>query len=233
MRFITLVIASVILVGQADTKQELIAKEDFDRPWKLPQEFTDERITTVIQQAVDSIYNKGFRYLGVDGDFFHGHVLFTMDKLTSEGRLLPFAVLYHTQEDAKKAHWGDKIDKKFDYLNVQNRNWIQWLDAGREYKVENAKHYADETEEDLRLYFEVTQPIEGEAFTIHAKNLDQKKLGYDVVGELQFEFYKGSCNEQADYYSRGPIRVTMPNGEGMCLMLSTGTTFIDWDDWNF
>lgn len=237
MKFISIVtmLFSLVLISQTSKKQELLSKESFTASWKLPPEFTLERIEGLVQDMVDETHGIGFRYIGVDEDFFHGHVLFTMDRLTDEGRLFPFAVVYHTQEDAGKAHWGQGTDSKYDYLNVQTRNWLQWIDGRDGQKIYNARDYLDEKQKDKSLFFETTEPIKGQAFTIHAHNLSVEKLKYSVVGELQFEFYKSDCQESwhNDYYGRGPIKVTMPNQELVCLKLTT-SVFIDWDDfgWN-
>ena len=233
MKYFSLILGMILLVSQADSKKSLIAKENFLHNWKMPRDFTEKRIEKLLQDVVDTIYHKGFRYLGVDEDFFHGHLLFTMDKLTDEGRFFPFAILYHTQESAKHAHWGSKVDKKYDYLNVQTRNWIQWLDGRHDRQIENARYYADESEKNLSLFFDVHDPIEGESFTIHAHNLSDAKLGYTIVGALQFEFYKSDCSDHPGLYTRGPVRVTLADGEEVCLLLSTMGVFMDWDEWGF
>lgn len=234
LKSLLILVICVLTSSQSpDRRRELIEKERFGAAYKLPEALTPEHIQGLVQSMIDEVYEVGFRYVGVEEDFFHGHVLFTMDELTVENRMKPFAVLYHTQESAKRAHWTSEIDKKYDYLNVQTRNWLQWLTAEYEsMKIENARAYVNTKLRDDRIFFEQIQPIKGEAFTIHGRYLDPEKLGVDVVGELQFEFFETPCHvETNSLYTRGPITVFFPSGKKTCLKLSTRSTFIDWQEW--
>lgn len=161
--------------------------------WKLPAEFTLKRIETLLNRFSDETYGKAFRYVGVEEDFFHGHVLFERKLHEGKELLHPRAILYHTQEEAHKAHWEKTVDPKYDYLNVTTRNWIQWLSENPQedgLRIENARAYLDVAQKDPNQFFDKgAEPKKELHYTIHAKNLDSTKLGFVLAGELQFEFY--------------------------------------------
>ena len=77
-------------------------------------------LESLLQRFVDQSYLVGFRHLGDERDFDHGHLLYD-----AAGK--PLAILYHTQELAR----GRAPDSDFGYVNPEARNWIQWLDDGR------------------------------------------------------------------------------------------------------
>jgi hypothetical protein len=161
--------------------------------WKLPPEFTSERLELLLNRFSEKTHSKAFRFIGVEEDFFHGHVLFERKLHEGQMRLHPRAILYHTQEDAHKAHWEKLVDPKYDYLNVTTRNWIQWLSdepSQDGLKITNAREYLDVNQKDPAQFFdEHAEPQKELHYTIHAKNLDPHKLGFILAGELQFEFY--------------------------------------------
>lgn len=203
--------------------------------WKLPTEFSAARIEKLLQQLCEQTYEKGFKYLGVEEDLFHGHILFERKEHNGIPTLFPRAILYHTQEEAHKAHWEKSIDSKYDYLNVASRNWIQWLndepnDDGL--LIENAKKYLDVTKkEPAQFEIDFAEPQEKWHYTIHASNLDNKKLGFALAGELQFEF-KDASQSTPDIYGnslgvKGPITVKVPLTDPVTLNLSTSTMYIE------
>jgi hypothetical protein len=196
--------------------------------WKMPSELTEARLERLLGEVVDRIHGVGFRYLGVSADFDHGHLLFEAVGTGEARALYPRAILYHTQEHAHAAHWKEDGEKKFDYLDVTTRNWIQWLsddpkEDGRD--LRNARVYLDATQKDPTQFFDETlAPKKEWHYTIHSRNLDAKKIGFELAGELQFEFYEASCTEhlQIEYdQSRGPIRVNVPGQKELCLRLTT------------
>jgi len=195
--------------------------------WKLPSQFTLERVGTLLNQFSKETYQKAFRFIGVEQDFFHGHVLFERTLVDGKLQLNPRAILYHTQEDAHKAHWEKSIVPKYDYLNVTTRNWIQWLSedpAEDGQKIENARDYLDVTQKDPSPFFdEHLEPQKDLHYTIHAKNLDSSKLGFKLAGELQFEFYSG---ENSPYGEERQIRVNLLEQE-ISLKVFTNTYYIE------
>lgn len=203
--------------------------------WKLPSQFTQERLEKLLSQLSQQTHNIGFRYLGVDEDLFHGHLLFERVGEGQNSALYPRAILYHTQEEAHKAHWEKSIDPKYDYLNVATRNWIQWLsdDVGEDGNlIENAKRYVDVTKRDPKQFeVDFAEPEQKLHYTIHASNLDNQKLGFQLAGELQFEFHlessKPTETEYTSAYQRGPISVSLPTAEKVSLILTTQTMFIE------
>ena len=237
----SLLIAGAILstllparLSRADEIDDLIAKEAFTSAWKLPEELTLTRIQSLLNRFSAATFGSGFKVIGDQRDFFHGHVLFTADSLTREGRMKPFAILYHTQEDAHDAHWGDgiKVDRKFDYIDVRTRNWIQWLSESPEtdgLRIENARAYVNEAVRDPSVFFGENVAVEGEHYTIHGKKLDAAKLGVKPIGEFQWEFYKMGCNDNIGsltYFSRGPLRVALPEQGDECLEVRTTSVFV-------
>lgn len=187
--------------------------------WKMPSQLSPARLEKLINQTAQTIHGKGFRYIGVDEDWFHGHVL--MENLGTKGspRFFPRAILYHTQEEAYAVHWRKEKDPKYDYLNVATRNWIQWLSDEPYFDgfpVENAKAYVDERQRDPRQFeTEFAEPDPKLHYTIHGRTLDPAKLNFVVAAELQFEFYLAECT------TNGVIQVAFPNGESHCLKLGT------------
>jgi len=241
MRFVSSLLKNLFLTGTIASSlwAGAIPKTEEDAMvyhwWKLPGEFSESRIEKLLQKLCDETYEKGFKYLGVEEDLFHGHILFERKEHNGIPTLFPRAILYHTQEEAHKAHWEKSIDSKFDYLNVANRNWIQWLsddpkDDG--YFIENAKKYLDVTKkEPAQFEIDFAEPQEKWHYTIHASNLDGKKLGFTLAGELQFEF-KEASQSAPDIYGnslgvKGPITVQLPQTSSVTLNLSTTTMFIE------
>ena len=203
--------------------------------WKMPAQFPVSRIESLITKFSNETYGKAFRYLGVEEDYFHGHLIFERKEIEGISYLFPRAILYHTQEDAYKAHWEKSIDPKYDYLNVTTRNWIQWLsDEEKEdgLLIENARKYVDGSKKDpAQFETEMAEPNSKLHYTIHATNLDNKKLGFKLAGELQFEFHRTDENPEATTHgslgAQGPIEVVLPNGESIKLKLTTNTMFIE------
>jgi hypothetical protein len=181
-----------------------------------------------LNQFSKATHGEAFQFIGVEEDFFHGHILF--EKKLQDGRTLlaPRAVLYHTQEEAHKAHWEKSVDPKYDYLNVTTRNWIQWLsddpsEDGR--KIENARDYLDHTQKDPTQFFdEASGPQKELHYTIHAKNLDAKKLGFVLAGELQFEFYS---NAQPSLYGEDHQLTVQIADEAVSLRAFTNTMYLE------
>ena len=196
--------------------------------WKLPQEFTEKRIERLLNQFAQATFEKSFRFVGVEEDFFHGHVLFERKLHEGQELLHPRAILYHTQEEAHKAHWEKSIDPKYDYLNVTTRNWIQWLsdDAVLDgEKIENARDYLDFAQKNPAPFFQETAlPQKDQHYTIHAKNLDSQKLGFKLDGELQFEFY--SHSEGLGYGEEKKVTVHLPQ-EQIDLKVFTSTLYLN------
>jgi len=196
--------------------------------WKLPQEFHLKRVESLLNHFCEETQGKAFRYIGVEEDFFHGHVLFEKKNIEGKETLFPRAILYHTQEEAHKAHWLNTIDPKYDYLNITTRNWIQWLhddhnlDGGR---IENAREYLDFQQKDPNPFFdESSEPQKNHHYTIHAKNLDPGKLGFKLAGELQFEFYRDM--KSSPYGEDRTVRIILGEEE-ILLHLFTHTIYLD------
>ncbi len=192
--------------------------------WNLPESFTDARLATLITRMAHATYGIGFRYLGVEPDWFHGHLIYEEVGEGADKQVRPRAILYHTQEDAHEHQWNRTPDSPYKYLNHANRNWIQWLTDSWEddgLRIENARAYVNAHKKNPAVFLH-EKPVKGERYTIHSRWLDDEKLGFRKLGEVQFEFH-AICHEPVDpFYRRGPIRVKLPNGQEYCLVLKTG-----------
>jgi hypothetical protein len=160
----------------------------------------------LLQNFVDQAYLKGFRHLGDERDFDHGHLLFD-----DQSRLV--AILYHTQELA-----GDHAGDDFGYIDPEARNWIQWISDGR---VENAARYLRKEYPSTATwdYFRVLElPALKARHTVLPKMLDPK-LGVNAEKTRQWVFTKVSC-AGAPASEAGGLRVVLPTKEEVCLSLS-------------
>lgn len=216
----------------------LIAKEPFGRAWPLPEEFSADRLQRLLQLFADQTLGTAFRVIGDENDFFHGHILWTADELTTEGRMKPVAILYHTQEEAYSAHWrtnrstrNEPAAVEFDYLDVRTRNWLQWLSsdpAQDGVRIENARDYVLAAKKNPEIFYGENIPVEREHFTIHGRWLDPEKLGVGLIGEMQWEFYKAECGSEKTplaAFERGPVALAMSGNHKECLMLHAKSVF--------
>lgn len=157
----------------------------------------------LLQRFVDRAYLKGFRHIGDERDFDHGHLLF-------DARSNLVAILYHTQELAGEERPGSE----YAYIDTGARNWIQWIDGGR---IENAAVYlrAEYPSTAAWDFFRLTElPGLSEHHTVLPKMLDPK-LGIDPAKTEQWVFTKIQCAPAA-----GGMRVVLPTKEEVCLSLS-------------
>jgi hypothetical protein len=160
----------------------------------------------LLQHFVDQAYLKGFRHLGDERDFDHGHLLFD-----EQSNLI--AILYHTQELAADHRAGSD----FGYIDPGARNWIQWLDG----RVENAARYLrkDYPATATWDYFRALElPALRARHTVLPKMLDPK-LGVDASKTAQWVFTRVRC-AQAPAAADSGLRVVLPTKEEVCLTLS-------------
>ena len=166
----------------------------------------------LLQRFVSQEYLKGFKHLGDERDFDHGHFLFD-----AQSKLV--AILYHTQELA-----GDhRPGSDFGYIDPGARNWIQWVNDGR---VENAARYQrrDYPSTATWDYFRVLElPALESHHTVLPKMLDPK-LGIEPAKTEQWVFTRVRCENAPTSASAsaasGDLRVVLPNKEEVCLSLS-------------
>lgn len=164
-------------------------------------------LEAMLQLFVDQVYLKGFRHLGDERDFDHGHVLYDLSAR-------PVAILYHTQELAL----GEPPGSPYSYLDAKRRNWIQWLEGGR---VEDAARYRRTSYPRTPawdLFRRVELPGLEENGTILDRMLDPELLAVDVTKTTQSVFTRVRCGAPA---LGGSIRVTLPGAETVCLALSS------------
>ncbi len=199
-----------------------------------------EQIPSFLQRFVDSQDQKSFRHLGVHADFFHGHYLYTKDLPPDErGYLRPFAILYHTQEDAFTHHHETPGDA-FDYLDRHARSWVQFFPLTPETQfaaqteIQNAYQLMADffpDTEDFRASLRSTH----ERFSVSADQLDFRKFPeshqFRIVGQRQLEFDRVDCataKEPPFYvFDLGIVRIVRPGtGETVCLTLSSFTGYI-------
>ena len=164
----------------------------------------------LLQRFVSQEYLKGFRHLGDERDFDHGHLLFD-----ESSKLI--AILYHTQELAGDSRPGGD----YGYIDPAGRNWIQWVNDGR---VENAAQYlrANYPSTATWDYFRVLElPALQARHTVLPKMLDPK-LGVDASKTAQWVFTRVACGGAApsSASASSEMRVVLPTKEEVCLSLS-------------
>lgn len=182
---------------------------------KFPTGFTKERLTSLLQKAVDTMYLKGFRYLGDEEDFYHGHILYIKN---IDGQMEAVAILYHTQENAYNTH-ADRPGSKYDYLNRKTRNWIQWL---ADEHVDNASTYkriSYPNTIEWRNYVKYNLPTFKERYTIHEAMLDPEYLGGEVCRSVQFAFYVFKNSGSKFDPESNIIQITLPTQQIILLAL--------------
>ena len=179
----------------------LLAAFAFASPGPASSALDETRFQSLLQGFVDQAYLKGFRHLGDERDFDHGHVLHD-----GEGR--PIAILYHTQELA----FYQKADSEFGWVNPGARNWIQWIADG---KVENAGAYERLSYPRGAIWdwFQMSElPNLKKHRTILDKMLDPDRVKIDPARTKQWVFTKAECGA-------GRLSVTLPSRERVCLSL--------------
>lgn len=163
-------------------------------------------LEAMLQLFVDQVYLKGFRHLGDERDFDHGHVLYDLSAR-------PVAILYHTQELAL----GEPPGSRYSYIDAKRRNWIQWLEGGR---IEDAARYLRTSYPRTPawdLFRRVELPGLERNHTILDRMLDPELLAVDVTKTTQSVFTRIPCGAGA---SDGSIRVSLRGEETVCLALS-------------
>ncbi|MFI5349440.1 MAG: hypothetical protein ACHQ2Z_07845 [Elusimicrobiota bacterium] len=162
----------------------------------------------LLQHFVDQAYLKGFRHLGDERDFDHGHLLYD-----ANSNLV--AILYHTQELAADHRAGSD----FGYIDPGARNWIQWVNDGR---IENAARYlrTDYPATATWDYFRTLElPALQSRHTVLPKMLDPK-LGVDASKTAQWVFTRVQCAGAPPASAADALRVVLPTKEEVCLTLS-------------
>jgi hypothetical protein len=163
----------------------------------------------LLQNFITREYGKGFRHLGDERDFDHGHVLSGAD-----GR--PVGVLWHTQELALYEPRGGE----FGYLDPEARNWLTWLADGR---VENARAYRRRSypsRADWDWFRAAELPALERNHTILDKMLDPELVPVDPSKTVQIVFTRMDCGRAALTPDSADLRVVLPTQEPVCLSLS-------------
>jgi hypothetical protein len=144
---------------------------------KLSRSLSKTEVAGYVQKFVDQTYGRAFRYLGDEEDFDHGHFLFN-----AKGEC--FAIVYHTQEGAHRAHVKEP-GSKYDYLDGHERSWIQFLPDGH---VEKAEPYAfdDLSNPEWAWYYA--------AYTVVDAMLDPAKTGDASIRDFQLTFRQFDCS---------------------------------------
>jgi hypothetical protein len=175
----------------------------------FPPSLGKPELSALLQRVVDRLYMRGFRHIGDERDFDHGHFLFD-----ASGR--PLAILYHTQEFARHEPAGGP----FGYLDPDGRNWIQWLPGGA---VENARRYRRRTypaTASWDWFRESELPGLERNHTILDKMLDPRAVGLDAEKSKQWVFTRTPCGGSAPSPDSADIRVFLPTGAPVCLALA-------------
>ncbi len=169
-------------------------------------DLSKEELRSLIQTAVDTMYLKGFRYLGDPRDFDHGHLLYTTEQPLTAGAMPPVAaILYHTQEDAFDYHIQHP-GSRFDYVDRWARNWVQLIHSK---KVGNAQNFVLKN---LDYNYEINH------FTIHEDMLDNKLIGVELSRGYSKQFlFEDVSSKNIPYECRGDksnlVSIRIPSGE--------------------
>jgi hypothetical protein len=161
----------------------------------------------LLQEFVGQMYMKGFRHLGDERDFDHGHFLYNAESKA-------IAILYHTQELADQ----NTAQSGYGYIDPAGRNWIQWLGQNR---IENADHYLRKTYPATATwdwFREFELPGLTKHHTILDKMLDPSLVALDVSKTSQWVFSKIPCAQ--DSPSSDELQIVLPTNEMVCLSLS-------------
>lgn len=185
----------------------------------FPKGFSKELLHSMLQRVIDAAYGKGFRYLGDEYDFNHGHILFPKDSFGKN----PVGILYHTQEYAYFYH-RSLPGHAYDYLDPGARNWIQWTDASR--PVENAYPYARKSYPDTPEWSSVRDmlPAFQAHYTVVTGMLDPELVGTDLgKNDYQWFFPRIDCPPDGRTFPSGSngVEVRLPTGEKACLALES------------
>lgn len=162
------------------------------------------RLSGFLQRFVSSGYDRGFRRLGEEQDFDHGHLLLAAETDA------PVAILYHTQE--LKAVEG---------LDPGARSWLQWLD-GR--GVEDARRYerrAYPRSADWDWFVLRQLPGLRARSTVTDRMLDPGRLGTELGSSVQWTFTRTPCGAKAPDPASAVVRVSLPDGAPVCLALGS------------
>lgn len=210
---------SVLIVAGLKLDKECAIPEKAVFPFAVQGlDLSKEEFRSLIQEATDAMYLKGFRYLGDPRDFDHGHLLYSDDLPSNPDAMPPVvALLYHTQENAFDYHLNDP-GSRFDYVDPWARNWVQWVDSK---KVANAKDYVPK---DLDYDYELNH------FTIHEFMLDSGLLNLRLSKKYSKQFlFSDATNKDIPYECRGSksnlITVVLPSGESKTLALLSDKYF--------
>jgi hypothetical protein len=166
------------------------------------------RFQALLQSFVEQTYQKGFRHLGDERDFDHGHLLSGAD-----GSLV--AVMWHTQELALYEPAGGE----FGYVDPGGRNWLQWLDG----RVENAARYERKSYPSGPTWdwFRASElPALVKNRTILDKMLDPRLVSVDPAKTVQYVFTRIDCGRASLAPDSADMRVVLPTREAVCLSLS-------------
>lgn len=160
----------------------------------------------LLQKFVDRVYLKGFRHLGDERDFDHGHIL-------CDAASRPLAILYHTQELAK----GEPAGSPYAYLDPARRNWLQWLDDGRIEDAAGYRRVAYPSGPSWNLFRMTELPGLDDNGTILDRMLEPSRVPLDVTKTAQWVFTRVPCGDAPPAAS---LRVVLPDRQPVCLSLS-------------
>lgn len=189
----------------------------------------------LLQTYTNATYGTAFRYLGDQHDLYHGHLLYTDNPEflakhpPKNGFMAPFAILYHTQEHASRFSKEDP-GGKYDYLDRETRNWVQFIDheAAEKGLIINAYELMKDSFPNTP---EAASSLSATLshYTVFTQQLDYNKFPenfrYNVIGQVQAEFVKNNCQPTSHpllrLYELGVIRIFLPQShEATCLNLS-------------
>jgi len=199
------------------------------------QAIDKEQVRKLVQDFTTQKQGEAFQYLGDSQDFFHGHLMFADREFDpSNDRLSPFAILYHTQEEAS-SHQRKNPASKYAYLNRYTRSWVQFVNEPQESApILNAFDLMFDYFPDTAGYRSGLDATRTH-YTVFSDQLDYRKFPVNYqqksLGTLQLNFYECSTPEaqltqQLIWLDAGEIFVYEPSShKETCLRLQLGTTY--------
>lgn len=177
-------------------------------------------LVSAIQTMASHAYRVGFRYIGIWGDFFHGHLI-------ADRNQRPLGLLFHMQEQTRVIEErrlnGEKYlttaelaAKEFEF-NRKTRSWILWF-AQPNMPVLAEKYMTDKAKNNPKGDFILYG-------SVGAEDLDADKIGITErlpYAQGMFSFFQIACKKSFDKESTY-FEVTLPTQEKVCLnFIGTG-----------
>jgi len=181
-------------------------------------------------------HGRAYRDAGDRNDWFHGHFLYAESaKPDARGMMKPYAILYHTQEEASRFH-RETPGGRYDYLDRATRNWVQFLETDgerlRSGTILNAFGLMFDFLPDTPAYRRGLEATRSH-YTVFAEQLDWRKFPVShrerAIGMRQFDFDAVECGSAPvpDFVSLiGYLELRLPSAPRLCVRATATTAYL-------